>query len=147
MREFFKGWRRKTGCVALVMACALAGEWMRASVTEDAYLLTPQHAIVSGDGYMTVVFTRRHGPQYWYMAFTKRVDSGPGGSLKWEQRWRWGVAGVGCGVDVLLVNGTEEDEAKWCRIPYWGIILPLTLLSAYLILWKPRTKPKEQPHA
>lgn len=28
-------------------------------------------------------------------------------------------------------------------IPYWSVVWPLTLLSAYLILWKPRPKPKE----
>jgi hypothetical protein len=29
---------------------------------------------------------------------------------------------------------------KVCMIPYWSIMLPLTLLSAYLILWKPRKR-------
>ena len=31
--------------------------------------------------------------------------------------------------------------AGWLRsriIPYWSIVIPLTLLSAYLILWVPR---------
>ncbi len=144
MGEFFKGWRRKTGLVTLAMACVLMAGWMRAAVTVDTYPLTRQEAIVSGDGHVTAVFARRHGPEYWYMAFTKRVDGGPGGSLKWEQRWRWTVAGVECGVDILLVNGTEMDEAKWCRIPYWEIVLPLTLLSAWLILIKPR-KAKGSP--
>jgi len=27
---------------------------------------------------------------------------------------------------------------KWCQFPYWSIVIPLTLLSAYLLLVKPR---------
>lgn len=29
MREFFRGWRRKVGCVTLVMACVLTTGWVR----------------------------------------------------------------------------------------------------------------------
>ena len=28
------------------------------------------------------------------------------------------------------------------QVPYWSIVIPLTLLSAYLLLIKPRSKPK-----
>ena len=43
-----------------------------------------------------------------------------------------------------------EDEPmieQWRFRPNWSITIPLTLLSAYLILWQPRTKPKEQSNA
>ena len=42
------------------------------------------------------------------------------------------------GRDVLGNGGMPIDEAEWCRIPYWSLVLPLTLLSAWLILAKPR---------
>ena len=29
MRDFFKGWRRKVGCITLVMACLLISGWLR----------------------------------------------------------------------------------------------------------------------
>ncbi|HEY4258606.1 MAG TPA: hypothetical protein VGM98_00540 [Schlesneria sp.] len=32
-----------------------------------------------------------------------------------------------------------RDEDIWA-IPHWSIVLPLTLLSAYLLLWKPRKR-------
>ena len=41
--------------------------------------------------------------------------------------------------------GLAPDERT--MLHYFVVVLPLALLSAYLILWKPRTKPKEQPHA
>ena len=31
----------------------------------------------------------------------------------------------------------QEPFQVW-RIPYWSLVFPLTLLSAFLILWKPR---------
>lgn len=33
MGEFFKGWRRKVGCAALMMACVYLAAWARGSVT------------------------------------------------------------------------------------------------------------------
>ena len=35
MREFFRSWRRKAGCVALLFAFALFGLWMRSRVVLD----------------------------------------------------------------------------------------------------------------
>ena len=29
MRDFFRGWMRKAGCVTLVMACVLTSAWLR----------------------------------------------------------------------------------------------------------------------
>ena len=37
----------------------------------------------------------------------------------------------------------DEVEFREWSIPYWSIAAPLTLLSASLILWKPRPKPKD----
>ena len=39
MRSFFKGWRRKTGVVTLVMACVFAGEWMRSYERHDRVIV------------------------------------------------------------------------------------------------------------
>ena len=39
MGDFFKGWRRKTGIVALVMACVFMTGWVRTySVTDDIHV-------------------------------------------------------------------------------------------------------------
>lgn len=42
----------------------------------------------------------------------------------------------------------QRDDNRFCKldIPHWMAVLPLTLLSAYLILWKPR-KRTEPDHA
>ena len=89
MREFFRGWRRKVGCVTLVMACALALNWAASYSTvnlpEDYYPDLESH----------------HGN----IEYTKFV-------------------------------GTRR-EVVW-QIPYSFVTVPLTLISAYLILRKPR---------
>src|SRR4051794_19488286 len=35
MRDFFKGWRRKLGCVTLVMACVFMAGWVRSIGISD----------------------------------------------------------------------------------------------------------------
>ena len=50
MREFFRGWRRKVGCITLVMACAFVGGGIRSGVVFDriAFAIgTRQHEITS----------------------------------------------------------------------------------------------------
>ncbi len=37
MREFFRGWRRKVGCVTLVMACGLMGLWIRSGLMAEEF--------------------------------------------------------------------------------------------------------------
>lgn len=104
MREFFNDWRRKAGCVALVMACVVAGMWLRSQFYYDG--------VISWDNEVedTVYSTN--------------------GSLHWS-------------------SVTREDLTirTFRSLPYWSIVLPLTLLSAYLLLWKPRPKPKGKPNA
>jgi hypothetical protein len=56
--------------------------------------------------------------------------------------WHWRWCGIGSGKN----SDGCEDISFWV-IPYWSIVLPLAILSGYLILWKPRTKRKEQPNA
>ncbi|MDB5348549.1 MAG: hypothetical protein JWP89_6926 [Schlesneria sp.] len=35
MREFFRGWRQKVGCVTMVVACFVLGLWMRSLRIRD----------------------------------------------------------------------------------------------------------------
>lgn len=57
-----------------------------------------------------------------------------------EWRWKWGAFDVG--------KGTEAPTPVnliAVQIPYWLIVIPLTLLSAWLLLRKTSLKPpKEQ---
>src|SRR4051794_18578529 len=53
MGEFFRGWRRRAGCIGLVMACAACGAWIRSYYALDTVTFPfqgRQHTIFSVDG-------------------------------------------------------------------------------------------------
>ena len=53
-------------------------------------------------------------------------------------KWRFRYFGFGI--------GDEVDQTGVLRAPYWSIVIPLTLLSAWLLLSKPRiAKSPEKP--
>jgi hypothetical protein len=106
MRDFFKGWRRKVGCVTLVMACAVATGWLRSMLTDD-YIAAFNRTFCSSNG---------------------KFYLGPHFSLDWRY-FAWD-SGPGLIPSVMAILGTH----------YSVVIVPLILLSAYLLLWKPRPK-------
>lgn len=136
MGEFFKGWRRKAGLVTLAMACLLFVAWMRSLTTkDDCFAFSRTEWILSGDGYLTVVLMERGG----HFSDWQATQNGPVAYRMgrcWSNTWRWTVAGARFGFDTYGDAKMEVDKAWWCRLPFWEIILPLTLLSAWLILGK-----------
>jgi hypothetical protein len=94
MHTFFHGWRRKAGCIALLMTCVTAAGWARSYLTHDSMKFRSNrqlYEIASVDGEIHL-----------------RQD------IDWQSR--------------LLI------------VPYSLQTIPMTLLSAYLILWKPRKR-------
>jgi hypothetical protein len=136
MREFFKGWRCKAGCVVLVMAVAAMGAWIRSRAVLD-HLSMP----INGRNWS---ISSVSGVILWLSRDC---------ATEHDQSWRWASVNM----DQLDVTDAELLDTsrfmlnglrpKQCKITYWSITIPLTLLSAYLILWKPRTKAKvsDQP--
>lgn len=108
MLEFFRGWRRKTGVVTLVMALVLMTGWVRSFHFCDLlWIQSPwgSHFVYSECGHFRAwVFSGRR-----FATICGWVLSQPG---------EW------------MHDGNS--------VPYGPIVIPLTLLSAYLILWKPR---------
>lgn len=100
MRSFFYGWRRKTGCVALLFASLSMFAWVRSLVTQDGVLIRTD----TDTAYY--VQTKPH-LIHWY----RMVAAGT----------KWGI----------MDNDIEVT------LPFWYFTIPLTLLSAILILWPP----------
>ena len=135
MREFFQGWRRKTGCVALVMALALMGGWIKSGTRGDVvHVSTPRHN---------------------HMGF-----SAAGRLFWWSMTNESGVCRVFWHDKIpadALVSVLDKDRPTFqsqaslhfCErsLAYSNLAIPMTLLSAYLILWVPRPRSKEQPNA
>jgi len=120
MRDFFHSWRRKAGCVALVAATMLTMLWFRsAGIVDDVCLPT------GGNTYQLLL--SRFGEFTWQWNDAKEevdfhwqsIDLEPPSEM-WSRRF--------------------DFEAWSLTLPYWSVTLAMTMLSAYLILWKPRKR-------
>ena len=117
MREFFRGWKRKLGCVTLVMACLAMAGWTRSYSVED-------RIVVEDAGYrISSVFGRIQ----WTWKYYHEV---PSQMIKWHRQ------------DVRTIPPEYEgpDYRNYDQeLSYWVIVIPLTALSCFLLLKKPKT--------
>ena len=146
MRDFFRGWRRKIGVVTLVMACLFLLGWVRSLTHFEGVSLPfgrkPNHFFVSWDS--SLVWLKEYiggmGPGL-YPEFKSRsitgIDDRIFNSPHFEWRWNWSGFGSGVGVDEIKV-GNRIERTSLTVIPYWSVTIPLTLISAFLLLTKPR---------
>jgi hypothetical protein len=119
MHTFFPGWRRKAGCVLLVIALLVTCVWLRSLVVADAFDIRWQRVYV------------RHGAVI-------SVDGSVSATLNSQKRSR-----DQDGIYWVCIAKAEQKVSLYhyaLEIPYWSITMPLTLLSAYLILSKPRKR-------
>ncbi len=147
MGGFFHGWRRKAGCAFLVIAIPLASAWMRSASTDDAVRFT--------------VFGRRHlirserNGLSW-CGWDEKDDDFRMPNWASQPHWQPEDLKIAPGVlsgsflrgfphpDYLFGILFERESRRGCewKIAHWILVWPLTLLSAYLILWKPRQASK-----
>src|SRR5437016_951517 len=127
MREFFRSWRRKVGVVALVMACVLAASWIRSLAASDTVWIR------IGDRYQVlhhcdggITLDSYEIPSAFREVFPSFARHSQGFGPDYEQPLAY------------------VDSGGW-MVPYSLLAIPMTLLSACLILWKPR--PKDNRHA
>ena len=144
MREFFQGWRRKMGCVLLLVAAAFTGGWIRSLSVVDTFGFVngdPQSPIWIGSVDSTFVLVGRI-PVDWTTIpstlnlwetepFVPDTELMPEGT-QWSYRYfRFGYG--------------FNSFCQFVAIPYWMIVIPLITLSAGLIFWKPQVVPKSSP--
>jgi hypothetical protein len=155
MREFFYGWRRKVGGVTLAMACVMMGLWARSHVVKDNY----SFGSGNGDDREFQFFASSNTGFVWARESVpdgSRFQYSPG----WDSRryrdnesanfidrlqpslieWRWRRFGFECGQYQHFDIEKITPKVSYWIVPYWSVILPLTLLSAYLILRTPRKR-------
>lgn len=146
MFEFFRGWRRKAGVVTLTVACVLAVGMVR-SLSKVECILFPIGncfaGFVSIDARLGLGFEAakpgNHQTNYpvWQtrdcIALEQLIDEG-------EPEWHWQY--LGC-------HAVSEDDNSILLmfVPYWSIIVPVTLLSAYLLLRKQQPEKPPSEHS
>lgn len=136
MRDFFRGWRRTAGCVALTLAFVVFAAWMRSYHSSDSLGEKQAPWLISHDG--NVVFVSQSGPYHypliwdWYAFYTTDpaiYAQGYRRQFEWKCVYKRGGVGLELGRHEFW--GYAVD---WLRVPYWTILLPMSLLTAFLIL-------------
>jgi hypothetical protein len=144
MGDFFKGWRRQVGVMTLVMACVFAGGWVRSKFKLDSTqtgTVNSTHSLISmnGDIYWLRVNLPNAKTTLWQSSDMRRPLS------PWEgfnPISRTEVAGIEFAVGQHKNIATIKMHL-WV-IPYWSVTVPLTLISAYLLLSKPSPSTKKK---
>ena len=150
MNTFFHSWRRKTGCVMLIMALTMFAMWMRSRVMEDKLVWTMKdvaHVLNSEDGgvsWTTYNEPRESIADYWYGSIPLKVFPCDGWWQLMDQcetHWKFEAAGF-CFGSATKIGYLNPIRANYWLIPYWSLTTPLSLLSTWLLLTRPRSIPK-----
>lgn len=141
----FKPLRRKLGVVILLMACLCAVGWMRSFEFTDAlfydrataytHVVSTDRKLVWGHGTFSTDRTPYQKPtisHFHYLTSSKPQyePENDGWTISFESTW--------AGFENTVRTRGSERLSIW-TIPYYAIVLPLTLLSGCLLLSKPRT--------
>lgn len=160
MGDYFKPLRRKLGVVTLVMACVLTGAWMRSTVAIDGFAITlPKNRYSVRSYNHQILWDHQHvdqGKLYhpFFDSLSMKIDKDFKFSDPRDRR-KEGDKMVAFG-DFYILRGKRFAGFKShfvptpgpavpflevrAQTPYWSIVAPLTLLSAWLLFSKPRSK-------
>lgn len=138
MASFFRGWKRKVGVVGLVLACVLMVAWVRSTLVKDH--LTQNYGNGSSiqatafDSHVGLVvrtgFSRTGKSEVRWLS--SRLES----IHEWaKERGGWDTYRLGMGA---IHQEFEGGSLKAWFIHLGLITLPLTLISACLLLSKTR---------
>jgi hypothetical protein len=147
MHTFFHGWRRKAGVASLVMACGLSSAWLRSVTYQDTLTMSSsedsQTLLVSSAQHLIIARVSGASASSTPFWMSRNLEGGHGwlftaaDNLKiyhgfHGQSFRFGTS--------VSSWASKPVSFTTLHFPYWSLAIPLTLLSAYPILWKPRKR-------
>ena len=163
MGDFFKPWRRKIGVVTLAMACVFMGGWMRSLRKADTTAISiSKNSLIQLISREKTLAIRKCNSAFAVRGIADRADriilvaaeqpptpTPRDVSFSFDERalsesgnpYKWTIQS--CGVRIGCVEDpTYSLRASMWVFPYWSLISPLTILSAYLLLSEPRSEKK-----
>jgi len=128
MLSYFHSWRRKLGVLTLATACALTAGWLRSYAQIDLIFLPQVCVVSSANGEFALSRSVR---------LKSELTTGSGhGTIEVEfestsflSQFKWTTTDLG---------STKILHPR--MIPFWWVVGPLTGVSAWLLLSKPRPK-------
>ena len=146
MGDYFRGWRRKIGIVTLLLAGVFTGGWVRSMSYIDGLVLPNpsglHHQLASYQGclhWQSLETTQSIPRSGWFRWASHAATASTPNLMVNLGSWRWKIAGFGVRQYV-----DDNSHVITTAIPYWFFTFPLTLLSAYLLLSKPRKSTQER---
>lgn len=147
MMEFLRGWRRKIGCIMLLMACLVMAGWVRSLTVNDQFDVPcngekEHYFFHSVNGVICSTHLNQMN-QSWSLLKqdTVKWDSNQAEPLSedFENSFDWQLRWLGFGFGKLKPGAIGTATMTFWSIPYWSITIPLTLISLWLLLKKPKT--------
>jgi hypothetical protein len=152
MHEFFHSWKRKVGGVTLVIACVFMAAWVRNQFAQES-LNVPTGAsssirFISGCHYLNIVAMQSPAPENEMASFRYYHHKNSKNSA---------VIAVHVGMTTIPIrispfrlarsafqfSHLEDLTLTMFSLPYWVLVAPLTLTSAWLLLSKQTPKSKQ----
>lgn len=131
MGEYFRPLRRKLGLLTLVMACAFAAGWLRSHLESELFLFRDSFLLTSSNG--------------WF-AFSLKLSVGTTDQNGHTTARYFGINVPHTRTLIHRWPLPKDLTARfhlngYPRIPYWSLVAPLTLLSAWLLLSEQKRQP------
>jgi len=120
MREFFHPFRRKFGAFVLAVACGFMAGWIRSHTINDWIAIASFGRILRIESIA--------GSVLLVHAFDPPPINDP--SIWWDSDF----------IKSMDLDGVDDESIV--SIPYWSIVPPLTLLSAWLLFSTPQKRLK-----
>lgn len=142
MSGYFQPVRRKLGAVTLAFTCALAAAWVRSQTTCDLIILGRLIVVSGGQKLLVrpfaegvlVEFTGREFGQSALEQTTRRIKSSASGH---NAASLWTLASISSiRASISTIQNHDDNQADE-MISYWLIVIPLSLVSACLLLSRP----------
>ncbi len=136
MGAFLKPLRRKIGVLTLVVSCILLAGWIRSRFIGDFVAFSTSHyplvTISSRLGTIEFAWYREYSLQTKPQWSASPIRSEHGNAnAKDSFAYAWGIGEV-------TTAGRVISKGTTLTVHFWAIVLPPTLLSAWLLLSKPR---------
>ena len=132
--------------MTLLISCLLTAAWVRSYLVTDEFCVSQQgevtHHAISNYSRLAWKTITLKDPQSLRFNAT-RYFSNPARRDHlysfWgkDPQWEWRRQFLGFEFGVFEANGFPADQRIWV-VPYWPIVIPLTGLSAWPLLSKPR---------
>lgn len=137
MQEFFRGWKRKTGIVTLLITCMLTAGWVRSTRMYERFgYRTGEscfHWIYSVRGEIWWIRSQEHDGHLDFKWYASGPDTTFLLCLPSDRTWYWRIGKLEYGeyAETFLKH-------RYVMMPYWLLVIPLTLVSAWLFFSKLR---------